>query len=78
MKHNHQRDTGERCGENAAKPDGGGLYEEDNMEGGLKIGMMASLSKKITGHDLDVYAGIVGDCNPIHMQEMIHILYNAP
>ena len=35
----------------------------------IKVGDKASISKTITEHDIYTYAGIVGDFNPVHVNE---------
>ena len=35
----------------------------------LEVGMSRSLSKLITAADVDAYAQVTGDCNPIHLDD---------
>ncbi len=35
----------------------------------IKVGDKASISKTITEHDIYTYAGLVGDFNPVHVNE---------
>ncbi|KRN98124.1 MaoC family dehydratase [Companilactobacillus kimchiensis] len=38
-------------------------------EGELKVGMSGSISKRITEEDVDMFAKVTGDYNPMHMDE---------
>ncbi len=37
----------------------------------IKVGDKASISKTITEHDIYTYAGLVGDFNPVHVNEEV-------